>query len=124
MTVPPGGRPAIDQQTLVVVGNGMVGFRLCRQLVESGAVGGPLRVVVFGEEPRPAYDRIRLTELLAGRREEDLTLAPRDWYEAHGIELFLADPVVALDRPKAALVPHSVALATPALAVTSVNVPS
>ena len=38
-----------ERQTLVVVGNGMMSFRLCRQLVECGAAPGPLRVVVFGE---------------------------------------------------------------------------
>jgi NADPH-dependent 2,4-dienoyl-CoA reductase/sulfur reductase-like enzyme/bacterioferritin-associated ferredoxin len=87
-----------DPQTLVVVGNGMMSYRLCRRLVECGAAPGPMRVVVFGEEPRPAYDRVHLTELFAGRSEEDLCLAPESWYEEHGIDLRLGDPVVAIDR--------------------------
>ncbi len=87
-----------DRQTLIVVGNGMMSFRLCRQLVECGAAPGPLRVVVFGEEPLPAYNRVRLTELLGGAAAEDLCLAPTGWYEAHGIDLHLGDPIVRIDR--------------------------
>jgi NADPH-dependent 2,4-dienoyl-CoA reductase/sulfur reductase-like enzyme/bacterioferritin-associated ferredoxin len=87
-----------DRQTLVVAGNGMMSFRLCRKLVECEAVPGPLQVVVFGEESRPAYDRVRLTELFAGRSEGDLCLAPADWYRQHGIDLHLGDPVTAIDR--------------------------
>src|SRR3954471_22286381 len=87
-----------DQQTLVVVGNGMMGFRLCRRLVECGATPEALRLVVFGEEPRPAYDRVRITELLAGGKEDDLCFAPADWYRDHGIDLYLGDPVVRVDR--------------------------
>jgi nitrite reductase (NADH) large subunit len=89
---------ADERQTLVVVGNGMMGFRLARKLVECGATPGPLRVVMIGEEPRPAYDRVRLTELLEGRAESDLTLAPTSWYEEQGIELHLGDPVLRIDR--------------------------
>jgi nitrite reductase (NADH) large subunit len=86
------------RQTLVVIGNGMMSYELCRRLVLCGAVKEALRVVVFGEEPRPAYDRVHLTELLAGKSEADLTLAPAGWYAEHGIELRVGDPVVAIDR--------------------------
>lgn len=87
--------PALD--TLVVVGNGMVGHRFCRRLVELGATER-YRIVVFGEEPQPAYDRVRLTELFTGRTEDDLLLAPARWYEDHGVELRVGDPVVEIDR--------------------------
>lgn len=87
-----------ERQTLVVVGNGMICHALCRRLVHCEVTRGDLRVVVFGEERRPAYDRVRLTELLAGRAEDDLTLAPAAWYEEQGVEIHLGDPVVAIDR--------------------------
>jgi nitrite reductase (NADH) large subunit len=87
-----------DRQSLVVVGNGMTGFRLCQRLAACRATLGPLRVTVFGEEPRPAYDRIRLTELLGGSSEEELCLEPLSWYGDHGIELRLGEPIVAIDR--------------------------
>jgi len=47
-------------QTLVIVGNGMVGHRLVEAL-RSRDADGRWRIVVFGEEPRPAYDRVALS---------------------------------------------------------------
>jgi nitrite reductase (NADH) large subunit len=85
------------REILVIIGNGMTGFRLCQKIVECGA-HAVLDIVVFGEEPLPAYDRIHLTELFSGKTIDDLTFAPREWYEQNGIELRLGDPVVAIDR--------------------------
>ena len=89
-----------DRPTVLVAGNGMVGFRFCRELVERAP--GRYRVVVFSEEERPAYDRVHLTALLQNRRLEDLLLAPRSWYERNGIELRLGDPLAAVDRRRGA----------------------
>jgi nitrite reductase (NADH) large subunit len=89
--------PPSTLDPLVVIGNGMAGYRLCRRLVDVRA-GERYRIVVFGEEARPAYDRVHLTDLFAGRSENDLLLAPRSWYEEHGIDLRLGDPIVAIDR--------------------------
>lgn len=95
----PSGRerttPARD--TLVIVGNGMVGHRLCTRLAELGAMER-FAVVVFGEERMPAYDRVHLTELITGRTEASLLMSPRHWYEERGIDLRLGDPVIAIDR--------------------------
>ena len=44
------------QKTLVVVGQGMVGYKLLECLVDNGATDH-WRIVAFGEEPRAAYDR-------------------------------------------------------------------
>lgn len=46
---------------LIIVGNGMVSWRLCRKLVELG-VHQTRSIQVFGEEPVPAYDRVNLTK--------------------------------------------------------------
>jgi nitrite reductase (NADH) large subunit len=86
-----------ERGTLVVVGNGMVGHRLCRRLVELGATDRH-RIVVFGEEPEPAYDRVHLTDLFENGVEHDLKLAPSAWYEDNHIELHLGDRVVEIDR--------------------------
>jgi nitrite reductase (NADH) large subunit len=82
---------------LVVVGNGMAGFALCQKLVQSRA-SRRYRILVFGEESRPAYDRVRLTQFFSGSTPEQLLLAPRSWYEQHQIELRTGDPVIAIDR--------------------------
>jgi nitrite reductase (NADH) large subunit len=84
---------------LVVVGNGMVSHKLCERLA---ALGGTARyrIVIFGEEPLPAYDRVHLTEFFNGRNASQLLLAPREWYAGNGIELHLGDPVVTIDRER------------------------
>src|SRR5690242_677866 len=75
----------------------MVGFKLCQRMVEYGA-NDEIRIVVFGEEPRQAYDRVHLTEMLSGRPSSSLGLVPKEWYRHNGIELFTGDPIVEVDR--------------------------
>jgi nitrite reductase (NADH) large subunit len=84
-------------KTVVVVGNGMVGHRFCERLAAFDAPG-EYRVVVFGEEPRPAYDRVHLTKYFEHRRAEKLALATPQWYADHGIRLHVNNPVTAIDR--------------------------
>ena len=82
---------------VVIVGNGMVGHRLCAKLRERA---GPdaLDIVVYGEEPRPAYDRVHLSSYFSGTSAEELSLAPRSWYEEQGILLRTDEAVVHIDR--------------------------
>ncbi|SHG36773.1 nitrite reductase large subunit NirB [Streptoalloteichus hindustanus] len=82
-------------RTLVVVGHGMVGHRLVQALRDRDS-SGVWRVVVLGEEPRAAYDRVALSSYadswdatrlaLDGGHNDDL------------VELRLGDPVTAIDR--------------------------
>lgn len=81
---------------LVIVGNGMAGNRLLQELVKQPQ--RPQRVVVFGEEPRPAYNRVLLSPLLAQELEADaVELHDRQWYADQGIELICADPIEQVD---------------------------
>jgi nitrite reductase (NADH) large subunit len=83
------------ERRLAIVGNGMVCVSLLDHLVRLDA---GWHVTVLGEEPRPAYDRIGLSQLLAGERAEaDLALRGGGWYEDHGIELHTGRPALALD---------------------------
>jgi nitrite reductase (NADH) large subunit len=84
-------------RTIVVVGNGMVGHRFCERLTAHDGARR-WRIVVFGEEPRPAYDRVHLTEFFSGRTPEQLLLADRRWYAERHITLHLHERVVAIDR--------------------------
>ncbi|ABA90114.1 nitrite reductase, NAD(P)H-dependent [Syntrophotalea carbinolica DSM 2380] len=81
---------------IVIIGNGMVGHRFCVELIERG-LAGKNRVIVFGGEPRPAYDRVQLSTWFA-EESVDLTLEDEAWYRDNGIELSLGDPVIAIDR--------------------------
>ncbi len=80
---------------IVIIGNGMVGYRLCEKLVSKTQNA---ELVVFGEEIRPAYDRVHLSEFFAGKTAEDLTLAGLDWYRENNIQLHLGDPIQSIDR--------------------------
>ena len=84
---------------IVVIGNGMVGHRFCERLVELD-LRSEFAVTVLGEEPRPAYDRVHLSEFFAGRGAEELSLTTRDWYSEHGLDLQLGRPAIAIDRER------------------------
>ena len=76
----------MSKKTLVVIGNGMVGAKFCEKLVSSGYTSKH-SVTVFGEEPRPAYNRVRLSSYVLNREPSRLELLPAEWYEENGIEL-------------------------------------
>ncbi|HTM20869.1 MAG TPA: FAD-dependent oxidoreductase, partial [Kofleriaceae bacterium] len=84
------------ERRLVVIGNGMVAARLIARLIEQRA---GWHITVFGDEPGVAYDRIKLSSVLAGDAGwDELPLHADDWYRAHGIDLRLGRRVVAVDR--------------------------
>jgi nitrite reductase (NADH) large subunit len=81
---------------VVVVGNGMVSHRFCEKMVEYD-LEKRHRLVVVGEEPRPAYDRVHLTTYFTQRSADALLLGTREWYAEKGIELRLGTKVTAVD---------------------------
>ena len=82
---------------VVVIGNGMVGYKFCEKLLaKEGA--NMVQITVFGEEIRPAYDRVHLSEYFSGKTADDLRMAPADWYASNNITLYLGDPVQSIDR--------------------------
>ncbi|MEU0665488.1 nitrite reductase large subunit NirB [Streptomyces lavendulocolor] len=83
--------------TIVLVGHGMVGQRFLEALAERG-VTERARVVVLCEEPRPAYDRVRLTSYFDGKTPDDLSMVEDGFMARHGIELHLDDPAETIDR--------------------------
>ncbi|TGD73013.1 nitrite reductase large subunit [Mangrovimicrobium sediminis] len=87
----------MSKREIVVVGNGMVGHHFVNTLVEA-ATGD--RITILGGEPRPAYDRVHLSDVFAGRSPEDLALATRDTYKEWGVEAVFGDPVAAIERDK------------------------
>ncbi|MEZ0541225.1 nitrite reductase large subunit NirB [Fibrella arboris] len=83
---------------IVVIGNGMAGYKFCEKLVAKRPGIEAFSITVFGEEPRAAYDRVHLSGYFAGKSADDLMLAPVDWYLDNQIQLHLSDPVVDIDR--------------------------
>ncbi|EMQ2878029.1 nitrite reductase large subunit [Vibrio navarrensis] len=84
-------------ESIVIVGNGMVGHQLVEQLVAGGS-HLQKRIVVIGEERFIAYDRVHLSGLFVGQSHQDLLLSSEEWYQKLGIELLLGVAVVAVDR--------------------------
>jgi nitrite reductase [NAD(P)H] large subunit len=98
---------------LVVVGNGMAGVAVVEELLtvyvsgdagpsgQAGQIMAPGRkpsITIFGDEPHVNYNRILLSELLAGRRPaESIYLNRRDWYAEQGIDLRMGVKIAAID---------------------------
>ena len=75
----------------------MVGYKFCEKLTDRAEVG-QFQVLVFGEEPAVAYDRVHLSEYFDKRDARALELAPREWYATRGITLCSGETVTDIDR--------------------------
>ncbi|MDF9799041.1 nitrite reductase (NADH) large subunit [Catalinimonas alkaloidigena] len=82
---------------VVVIGNGMVGYKFCEKLRK---IASPehVSITVFGEEPRLAYDRVHLSEYFSDKNADKLTLAPLEWYRENQIKLHSGKLIAHLDR--------------------------
>jgi nitrite reductase (NADH) large subunit len=89
----------MPQQRVLVIGGGMAGVKLVEELVGRGL--RRFAVTIVGEEPRPGYNRVLLSALLARDvTEADICLKDADWYRAAGVRLVTGDPVVSVDGGK------------------------
>ncbi|MEO0571004.1 MAG: nitrite reductase large subunit NirB [Bacteroidota bacterium] len=84
-------------ETILVVGNGMVGYKFCEKMVGLDEKG-KYNIVVFGEEPRPAYDRVHLSAYFENQDAQSLELAPASWYSENGIELIIGQYIQSIDK--------------------------
>ena len=91
------------KERLIVIGNGMAGARFVEDLV---ARRGRDRfdIVVLGDDPYGNYNRILLSNVVAGVNEpKDIFLNPSEWYERNGISLRAGVRVHKVDRAKKCL---------------------
>src|SRR5690554_2366193 len=87
----------MSKQTLIVIGNGMVGHHFLEQFIQT-PVRETFQIIVFGEEKQRAYDRVHLSEYFSGSSHDDLAMGTADWYADNGIDLYLNEQVTAIDR--------------------------
>lgn len=81
---------------LVIIGNGMAAARLIASL--TGRVPGRFAVTVIGDEPEQAYNRIQLSPVLGGeKQEEHICLHDEDWYTARGVTVLRGETALAVD---------------------------
>ena len=85
----------MSKQKIVVVGNGMVGHHFVETLAHKSI---DVDITVIGEEPRPAYDRVHLSDVFAGRAPEELAMVGRETYKSWGVDAHFGDPVVSIER--------------------------
>lgn len=96
---------ALDaKKRVVVIGNGMVGQRFMENLIELD-VDKKCTISTFCEEPRAAYNRVKLTSYFETRDPSALSMTgdyvdgegKTPWYEENNVELLLNDKVVSVD---------------------------
>jgi nitrite reductase (NADH) large subunit len=92
-------------QRIILVGNGMVGYKFCEKLL-SHPHRDKFDVLVFGEEHRPAYDRVHLSEYFSLESPDELLLAPRNWYADNGISLRTSELVLSVDTENKKVITH------------------
>ena len=85
------------KKNIVVIGNGMVGHYYVEKLLEQKL---DLQITVIGAEPRPAYDRVHLSEFFSGKKPEELALTTREFYQENNVDAYFGDPVTAIDTEK------------------------
>ena len=85
-------------QRLVIIGNGMAGARTVEEILERGG-GEQFTITMFGEEPYGNYNRIMLSNVLAGVEDESgIFLNDLSWYADNGITLHTGCRVTRIDR--------------------------
>ncbi|MEM6699317.1 MAG: FAD-dependent oxidoreductase, partial [Bacteroidota bacterium] len=90
---------------IVIIGNGMVGYKFCEKFVAKEQASD-YQIIVFGEEARPAYDRVHLSEYFESASEERLLLATADWYKENDIILNQGELVIEIDRAQKQVKTH------------------
>jgi nitrite reductase (NADH) large subunit len=101
---------AEGKKRVVVIGNGMVGQRFMENLIDLDT-DKKCTISTFCEEPRAAYNRVKLTSYFETRDPSDLTMTSAfdatgrtPWYEANNVELLLNDKAVSIDTASKTIV--------------------
>jgi nitrite reductase (NADH) large subunit len=88
---------------LVMIGNGMAGVRTIEEILKVAAE--PFEITIFGQEPYPNYNRIKLSNILQGDTNfDDIIINPIDWYKENNIQLFTGEAIVNIDVEKKCVV--------------------
>ncbi|MEO2205457.1 nitrite reductase large subunit NirB [Paenibacillus pabuli] len=82
----------MSKKRLVVIGNGMAGVRCVEEIIAVSP--DTYEIVIYGNEPRPNYNRIMLSKVLQGEHDlQDIIINDWSWYEEHGIRLCAGEMV-------------------------------
>ncbi len=93
-----GSGSAPRRERVLVIGNGMAGARVVEEILDRGG-GDAFEIVMFGEESGGNYNRISLSNVLAGSEDpEEIFLNPLEWYEENDVTLHSGVRVERIDR--------------------------
>lgn len=93
------------QKRVVVVGHGMVGARFVEEMRRRDPDGARVRLTVVGAEPRPAYNRVLLSTVLAGGLNPAATeLLPAGWAQRWDVDVRTGVTATAIDRDRRVVV--------------------
>lgn len=85
----------MSKQTIIVVGNGMVGHNFIETMLDSDA-SDQFEIITFSEEPRVAYDRVHLSSYFENRDADSLALTTESFYQENGVTIHLGDKVTGI----------------------------
>ncbi|TWD95666.1 assimilatory nitrite reductase (NAD(P)H) large subunit precursor [Neobacillus bataviensis] len=81
---------------LVMIGNGMAGVRTIEEILKLNTE--QFDFTIFGEEPHPNYNRIKLSNILQGDTNfDDIIINPLEWYKENNIQLYTGEAIVTID---------------------------
>lgn len=84
---------------VVIIGNGMAGARLQEELHRRDPDGSHITSVVIGEEPTAAYNRILMSNVVAGRiSPADTMIRGTNWYSERNLQTHTGVRVERVDR--------------------------
>ncbi|RQW61099.1 nitrite reductase large subunit NirB [Vibrio viridaestus] len=86
----------MNKPVLMIVGYGMVGHHFIEQLVAKD-LHIKYQIILYGKERYLAYDRVHLTDYLAGSTAEDLSLGSNEFLEEHDITFHKSCSIINLN---------------------------
>lgn len=95
IAAPPSPPDAATDLPVVIVGNGPVGMRLVRDLLDRSP---SIRIVIYGEEQHEPYDRVQLSAWLAGDVDRDALVNPLAANPGGQVEQRIGYRVQSIDR--------------------------
>jgi nitrite reductase (NADH) large subunit len=88
-----------EKPRLVVIGTGMSAGRAIEEITQRAQ--GLFKIKMFGAEPYAVYNRILLSEVLAGSKNaEDIFLYGSKWWKERGVELVAGTNIERIDRSR------------------------
>ncbi|UPK44840.1 FAD-dependent oxidoreductase [Paenibacillus pabuli] len=86
----------MSKTKLVIIGNGMAGVKCVEEII--ALKPDTYEIVIYGNEPRPNYNRIMLSKVLQGEHSlQDIIINDWTWYKEHGIRLCTGETVNRID---------------------------